>query len=98
MCLRDCMHVCECACLYGDCVVFVCVPDHVCMAIVGVCVSVCMCVGVCLYGDCVVFVCVSGHVCIVIVCVCLNVYMFMYVCACMMTVLCLYEHLTMFVW
>ena len=35
-CLRGCVHVCECACLYCDRVVFVCVSDHVCIVIVFV--------------------------------------------------------------
>ena len=34
-------------CLYGDCVVFVCVSCDVCMVIVDVCVGVCVCVNVC---------------------------------------------------
>ena len=41
------MHVCECVRLYGEYVVFACVSDHVCMAIVFVCVDVCMFVRVC---------------------------------------------------
>ena len=36
VCLRGCMHVCECVCWYGDCVVFVCVSGHVCIIIVCV--------------------------------------------------------------
>ena len=39
MCLRVCMHVCDCACLHGTCVVFVCVPGHVCMVNLTVCVG-----------------------------------------------------------
>ena len=49
VCLRVCMHVCECVCLYCGCVVFVCVPGHVCMVIVDVYVGVCMFVNVCAY-------------------------------------------------
>ena len=41
------MHVCECACLNCDCVVFVNVSGHVCVVSVGVCVGVCMFVNVC---------------------------------------------------
>ena len=52
-CLRLCMHVCECACLYGVCVVLVCVSCHVCILIVCVFACVCMFVRVC---ACVVFV------------------------------------------
>ena len=44
---HGCPNVCECVCLYGDCVVFVCVSGHVCMVIVGVCMGVCMLVNVC---------------------------------------------------
>ena len=47
VCLRVCMHVCECVCVFGDCVVFVCVSGHVCMVIVCVCICVCMFVNVC---------------------------------------------------
>ena len=41
------MRVCECVRLYGGCVVFVCVSGNVCIAIVGICVTVCMFVNVC---------------------------------------------------
>ena len=34
-------------CLYGDCVVFVCVSGHVCFVIVGACVCVCMFANAC---------------------------------------------------
>ena len=43
------MHVCECVCMYCDCVVFVCVSGNCCMVVVGVCVGVCMFVEVCAY-------------------------------------------------
>ena len=46
-CLRVCINVCECVRLYGDCVVFVCVSGHVYIAIVCVCIGVCMFVNVC---------------------------------------------------
>ena len=46
-CLRGCVHVCECMCLYGECIVFVCVSGHVCMMIVVVCMCACMFVNVC---------------------------------------------------
>ena len=63
VCLRGCMHVRECVCLYGGCVAFVCVSGNVCMVIVRACMGASMfvgvCVCVCLYGVCVVFVCVS---------------------------------------
>ena len=67
VCLRGCMLNSRCVCLYGCCVVFVCVSGHVCM--VSVClpgrIHVCECALVwrlccvcmwfwpCLYGDCV---------------------------------------------
>ena len=41
------MHVCECVCLNGGCVVFVCVPDHACIVITNVCLDVCLFVNVC---------------------------------------------------
>ena len=44
--LRVCMYVCECVCLYGGCVVFVCVLSHACMVIVGACVAISMFVSV----------------------------------------------------
>ena len=47
MCLRVCMHVCDCVCLYCDCVAFVCVSNHACMVIERVCVCICMFVDVC---------------------------------------------------
>ena len=47
VCLRGYMHICECVCLYGACVVFVFVSGHVCIVIVGVCVGVCMFVNMC---------------------------------------------------
>ena len=53
MCLRACVHVCDCECLYGGCVVFVCVSGHVRMVIVCVYVCVLMFENVC---ACVVFV------------------------------------------
>ena len=46
-CLHLCMHVSECVCLYGDCVVFVCISGHVYMVIVGVCVGACIVINVC---------------------------------------------------
>ena len=36
--LRMCMRVCECVCLYGDCVEFVCISGHGLIVIVCVCV------------------------------------------------------------
>ena len=81
-CLRGCIHVCECVCLYGDCVVFVCASGNVCMVIV--CVrgwthsSEC----VCLYNDCVVVACLSGNYCIVFVRLCVRVCMCVNVCVC----------------
>ena len=44
--LHQCINVCDCVRLYCDCVVFVCVPGHVCMVIVclHVCIYVCECV------------------------------------------------------
>ena len=64
VCLRDCMHVCECARLYGECVVFARVSDNICMVIVCVSlgvrmfVNVCVCIGIvlCLYVSLVMFV------------------------------------------
>ena len=44
---RGCIHVCECVCLCGDCVVFVCVPSRVCIVIVRVRVCVCMFANLC---------------------------------------------------
>ena len=41
-----CMFVRVRVCLYGGCVVFVCVSSHVFMVIVGVCIVVCMFVNV----------------------------------------------------
>ena len=100
VCLRGRMQVCDCACVYCDCIVFVCVSGHVCMVIVGGCVVACMFVSVCLYCECVVFVCVPGHVCKVIVCVCVDVCMFanLCICACMVIVLPLYVYLAMLAW
>ena len=95
VCLRGCMHVCECVRLYCDCVVFVCVSCHVC--IVNVCAVVCMhvCDCVCLYGKCVVFVCVSGCVCMVVVNVCVRVCMFVNACVFVLIIVRLYAYLAM---
>ena len=46
-CLPECIHVCECVCLYGGCVAFVCASGHVCIVIVCACVGVFMFVPVC---------------------------------------------------
>ena len=62
--LPDCMHVCACVRLCGDCVVCVCVSGYVCMVVVGVCEGVCMFVNVrvcmvivlCLYVSLAMFV------------------------------------------
>ena len=66
VCLRVRMHDCEYVCLYGGCVVFVCVPCHFYMVIVRLCMDacmfvcvfvwwlccVCMCIWLCLNSDC----------------------------------------------
>ena len=97
-CLRVFVHVCDCACLYGDRVVFVCVPGDVYMVIVCVRGSMHVCECVCSYGGCVVFVNISGNVFMVILGLCVGVCMFANVCACMVVVLCSYVSLVMFVW
>ena len=82
-CLRKCMHVCDCVCLYGNRVVFVRVPGDVCIVIVSVCVAVCVFVNVCVlvWRLCCVDMCLwlclnGGRVCLhkcmhVCECVCL---------------------------
>ena len=57
VCLRRCVYVCDCVCLYCGCVVFVCVSGNVCIMIVGVCVGVCMLVNVCVCACMVVVLC-----------------------------------------
>ena len=42
VCAGVCMFVSVCVCLYGKCVVFICVSGNDCMMVVGVCVCVCM--------------------------------------------------------
>ena len=65
VCLRRRIHVCDNVCLYDGCVVFVCVPGHVCMAIAGYCVNgfmfvnacACMVIVLCLYASLAMLVC-----------------------------------------
>ena len=45
--IANCIDVCECVCLYGVCVVFVCVSGNACILIVGVFPGVCMFVSAC---------------------------------------------------
>ena len=86
------MHICECVCLCGDCVVFVCGSGNVCMVIVCLhaCMHVCECMR--LYGECVVFVWFSGDVYMVVVCWRGRMHVFI-LCACMVIVLCLHVSL-----
>ena len=66
--LRGYMHVCECVCVYGWCVVFVCVSGHVCNVIACVYVGVCMFVGVC--ACMVIVLCLYASPAVLVWCLC----------------------------